>query len=107
MKNRTTTTTRTTETTTTERDVSKRSVTKEKRPQERQRAVVKLTAGEEKVLRMSRGMKADQDLELEPKTRHPDLLAQLRDIEAKLFIEAGEIGPLSKKSKIIQKLKPR
>lgn len=71
------------------------------------KTVVRLTASEEKVVRMSRGMKAEGDLELEPKTRHPDLLAQLRDIEARLFIEAGEIGALSKKSKIIQKLKPR
>ena len=71
------------------------------------KTVVRLTAGEEKVLRMSRGMKAEPDLALEPKTRNPDLLAQLRDIEAKLFIEAGEIGPLSKKSKIIDKLKTR
>ena len=67
--------------------------------------VARLTAREEQVMRMSKGMSIDADAPLERKTDRPELLAQLRDIEASLFIQSGRLANLSAKSRIIDKLK--
>lgn len=66
-----------------------------------------LTASEEQVLRMRKGIGVDLDTPLESKTNNPELLAKLRDIEAQLFLQAGQMEPLSKKQQIIDKLKRR
>src|SRR5262249_37231709 len=65
----------------------------------------KLTEAEEKVVRMSKGIAAADELPLEAKTSNPELLQALRDIEAKLFLEADQLPALSKKQRIIDRLK--
>ncbi len=69
--------------------------------------VRELTKEEEKVLRMRQGVAVDDDAPLEAKTNNPELLAKLRDIEAEFFLRAGQIEPISKKQRIIDKLKRR
>jgi hypothetical protein len=66
---------------------------------------VRLAAQEEQVFRMSKGIAVEAEAPLERKTERPDLLAQLRDIEASLFIQTGRLPNLSAKSRIIDKLK--
>ena len=69
------------------------------------RKVVQLNAREEQVFRMSKGISIAAEAPLERKTDRPELLAQLRDIEASLFIQTGRVENLSAKSRIIDKLK--
>jgi len=71
------------------------------------RTRTRLTDNEEKVVRMRKGMSAPDDMVLERKTTDPELLAKLRDIEAKLFLDAGQVAPMSKKQRIIDSLKKR
>ena len=66
-----------------------------------------LTQTEEKVVRMRRGIPGADDMALERKTNDPELLAKLRDIEAKLFLEAGQVSTMSKKQRIIDQLKKK
>ncbi len=65
----------------------------------------KLAAREEQVIRMSKGISVPGNERLEAKTDKPELLAQLKDIEASLFIQAGRMPGLSTKSRIIDRLK--
>jgi hypothetical protein len=67
----------------------------------------RLTEGEEKVVRMTKGIGAHDNMALEAKTNNPELLQKLRDIEAQLFLEAGQVEALSKKQRIIQRLKTK
>lgn len=69
------------------------------------RSQVRLDAREEQVFRMSKGVSINSEAPLERKTDRPELLAQLRDIEASLFIQTGRVANLSAKSRIIDKLK--
>lgn len=66
---------------------------------------VRLNAREEQVFRMSKGISSAAEAPLERKTDRPEVLAQLRDIEASLFIQTGRLANLSAKSRIIDKLK--
>lgn len=67
----------------------------------------RLSDTEERVVRMRKGIVAPDDMVLERKTTDPELLAKLRDIEAKLFLDAGQLSPLSKKQRIIDSLKKK
>jgi hypothetical protein len=67
----------------------------------------KLSDAQEKVVRMRRGVSIEDETPLESKTRDPELLQKLKDLEAELFIRAGLIEPISKKQQIIDKLKNR
>lgn len=71
------------------------------------KTMVKLSAPEEKVLRMRKGMGVDLEAPLERKSANPEILAKLRDIEAQLFLQAGLVQGVSKKQLIIDKLRKK
>jgi len=66
-----------------------------------------LPTKEEQILRMRRGLMLVNDHPLEPKTKDEALLAQLREIEASLFLQANQVRGMRTKEQIIHKLKNR
>jgi|GEM_PF-6875691 len=66
---------------------------------------VQLIVEEEKVMTMLQHQPVNPHAALELKTQDPELLNKLKEIEAALFLQAGQLRSLCTKRKIIEKLK--